>query len=174
MKGGMMHPKFPAPLFICWLLLSGPAAAEFKPIENVTLEQMLGGEKIRRILNESQGVEVFRLGIKPSSPPPVKFPASDAAGTVAALNNVGNFGSRYLCDFSPGAKFRFGTKEGILDIVICFDCGEMQLYLDEKIVKRDIPWVGSINSFSPAARRAFVQLTQKAFPLDVKIRELKE
>lgn len=153
-------------------ILAGIALADFKPLEGVTLEEMLGGEKIKRIITTSSAIEVFRLSESHQQTQPVKFATSNTPAVIAALTEVKNYGGRYLCDFDPGVKFRFATADGTLDIIICFTCGEMRLYLDGSVVKRNIQWVGSQNSFSPVARRAFVSLAKKAFPKDKQIQSL--
>jgi hypothetical protein len=54
----------------------------------------------------------------------------------------------------------------------------MQLSLDGSVVERNIVvkralmFYGSKNSFSPAARRAFVSIAKKAFPEDTQIQSL--
>jgi hypothetical protein len=156
--------------FIC--IVACTALAEFKPIEGVTLEEMLGGDNIKRIITTSPEIEILRLGNSRRQTSSTKFATSRTPDVIAALTDINNYGERYLCEFDPGVTFRFATDEGTLDIVICFTCGEMRLYLNGSIIKRDIPWVGNQNSFSPAARRTFVALAQTAFPDDPQIQSL--
>ena len=178
---GLIHRvKMKAGILIIYsiCILASNALAEFKPVDGVTLEEMLGGEKIKRIITISPTIEVFRLGEHQQQTQPAKFETSKTPDVIDALTNVKNYGELFVCLFDPGVKFRFSTAEGILDIVICFTCGEMRLYLDGSVIERiivvnrTIIFAGSKNSFSPVARRAFVSIAKKAFPKDTQIQSL--
>jgi hypothetical protein len=69
-------------------MLSSNALAEFRPVEGVTLEDMLGGEKTKRILTTSPAIEVFRLGKNHPQTQPAKFATSETRDVFAVLTNV--------------------------------------------------------------------------------------
>lgn len=147
--------------------------AGFTPSEGVSINQMLGDAKVKQVIIESPEVQVFRLGEAKKVPAPVTFKGPKIVDLKAVLTDVRNYGGQHMCDFMPAIKFRFATGDDTLDVVICFACGDMFFNFNGSAVRREnIPWVGRLNSFSPAARKVFVSLAKKAFPDDLQIQGL--
>ncbi len=168
--------------FLAFPLLADEAHA----IEGATPETLLGGAENLKIVTSAKEVVVFRVADDTGKPEDHRTVAMDglkcdASNTitgpvlqkvVASFSDVTNFGVEYLCDFDPAIIMRFKTDAGTVDIVVCFGCGEMQVFRDGRIVHRPFQFAASQNSFHKAAHTAFVALARKAFPDDPIIQSL--
>lgn len=154
-------------LVALYLGMACGTSAGFKPVKDATIEEMLGGEKSLRILNSSPEIEVFRIG--ESKEASVKFPTKEFAELRADLADVKNYGTATMCDFDPAVRLHFATDAGTLDLIICFNCGEMLVKLDGVPVKRDIPFAHGTMTFSDALRVKLLEIARKAFPKDRKL-----
>ena len=157
-------------------------------IEGATPEKLLGGAENLKILTTAKEVTVFRVASGGKEyqetteliddfhcePTPGKVSGEPLQKLVAAFSDMKNFGGEFMCDFDPGILIRFKTDAGILDMVVCFGCGEMIMFRDGKIVRRELKWAETRNSFRRDARVALHALAKKAFPDDPVIQALRE
>lgn len=176
-----MH-RLVAPVFAACLL----AACTAPNAPSYRVEQLLGGSESTALLNHpsrAEKVEAYRIdgmafmedradgaaetihGFPVLSGP---VPVDDAS--LATLSDLLTSDSTYLwdvakaCEFLPGVAIRYQRPPLGVDVLICYSCDELEVYVDGKKTGHE--------DFDP--RRAdLVAVAKRLFPDDDKIQLLK-
>ena len=184
------------PVALALIMASSLQADQIPVIKDATPEKFFGGTDSLRIVQTAKEITVFSI-VEPDfydekdkphyknvaalisvddekcTPSPKTISGPDVARVASALTNVRNFGEELMCDFDPGIILRFRNSIGILDVIVCFHCGEMVLYRDTKIVHRNLKWAEAKNTFFRPAGHAFAAVAKDAFPDDAEISALR-
>ncbi len=142
------------------------------------------GPRMLAILDNAKTVTAFRLApinaSERASEQMDGYPISDIAPeqpddfaakvlTLLYDDKTYDFDIAKACDPTPGVGLRITSPEGIVDILLCFDCNQLLLFTTDGKHK-DVEH--KIQNFDHA-RPAFIELAKKAFPNDKAIAALK-
>ncbi len=151
------------------LVLPSLAFAEDIDLNQLSASNALGGVPIFQIIKNATNVTAQRVDSKKPATPDKQpeliilgepFPVT--ADQAEELKKIFTTGTTYVapskaCLFRANVRYGFATGDQKVELVLCFGCGEVEVWQDGKMV-----------SFSPfdAAYEQLINVTKAIFPKD--------
>jgi hypothetical protein len=154
-------------IFVFLLLLSLTALAENPDLNDLSAGTALGGPDVLATIKNAETVTAQRIDSIPQEKapriltelgPPFTVPTAEAAALKSAFSQ----GATYLspsktCQFRANVRYGFVTAKDKISIVLCFGCGEMEVWRGDNLV--------SFGPFDGGYGR-ILEITKQLFPKD--------
>jgi hypothetical protein len=99
-----------------------------------------------------------------AGPVPVDAPTAGVLADVLGSDDTYLWDVAKACEFLPGVAYRYREPGTTVDVLICFSCDELEVFVNDAKVGHE--------DFDPR-RRDLVRIAKKLFPQDAKIQSLK-